>query len=42
MMWYNLIMVVSGGALMAIGFAIYVYYQERKKPKQLPMEGSRQ
>lgn len=40
-MWYNLIMVTIGGALMAIGFAIYVYYIEHKKRKQMPVEGQR-
>jgi len=34
-MWqYNLIMVALGGALMAIGFAIYIYFHERKRHKQ--------
>ncbi len=32
-MWYNLLMVTGMAALMAIGFAIYIYYQERKRRK---------
>ena len=32
-MWYNLLMVAFGGVLMAIGFAIYIYYKEHKKRK---------